>query len=172
MSRTRLAKLLRYTTLAVGVLLWFMFLRPQWLGGPAAYMIVRGNSMLPTYTDGDLVLVLSQPSYAVGDAIAYRIPDGEVGAGLVVIHRIVDESAPESFVIRGDNNPAPDPWAPSTADVLGRVQFAVPGLGRVLEVLLDPTIAASLAATIVVVIGVAQSVRPRAGVARQSQPAT
>jgi hypothetical protein len=56
--------------------------------------------------------------------------------------------------------------------VLGRVQFAVPGLGRVLEVLLDPTIAASLAATIVVVIGVAQSVRPRAGVARQSQPAT
>ena len=36
---------------------WVTVLRPAVLGGDAAYVIVDGRSMEPTYEDGDLVLV-------------------------------------------------------------------------------------------------------------------
>ena len=92
---------------------WFITLRPAPLGGPATYVIVRGVSMEPTYHAGDLVIVRRRPVYQAGDIVAYKIPAGEVGGGLSVIHRIVGGSVETGFRTKGDNNAESDPWRPT-----------------------------------------------------------
>src|SRR4051794_6818652 len=71
----------------VAALLWFCL--PQALGGRAGWVLVSGTSMLPRFHTGDLVLVERRSSYHVGEVVAYHIPQATVGAGNVVIHRIV-----------------------------------------------------------------------------------
>src|SRR5688572_19635960 len=68
---------------ACALLVW-----PGFLRGGTAYVIVSGNSMDPTLHAGDLVLTVRRGSYNVGDVVAYRIPEGQPGAGVLVIHRI------------------------------------------------------------------------------------
>jgi signal peptidase I len=68
---------------------WFAILRPQWLGGPAMYLVVRGDSMLPTYQNGDLLVIMNQEGYSVGYPAAYRVPAAELGAGRIVVHRVI-----------------------------------------------------------------------------------
>ena len=112
--------------------------------------------MLPTYQNGDLILLERSDIYAVGDAVAYRVPDGEVGAGLLVAHRIVGLAADGAFIVRGDNNPAPDPWTPTAESVAGRVAVRVPAVGSVIAFLVQPLVAASLACCLMVMAAVAR----------------
>lgn len=92
-------------------------------------MGVDGVSMTPTLHNGDLAVVERHEAYHVGDVIAYRIPDGELGAGSKVIHRIVGGNGVTGFTTKGDHNTYPDYfWHPKTADIVGRVWFHVPGL--------------------------------------------
>src|ERR1051325_2200414 len=79
-------------TLVLAVVWWNLY-RPQIVGGPAGYARVKGVSMQPSFHDGDLVITRSHSRYHVGEVIAYRVPDGDPGAGLHVIHRIVGGSA-------------------------------------------------------------------------------
>ena len=89
-------------SIAVAILVclfWAQYLRPQSLGGRAAYVLVSGKSMLPRYHTGDLVLVEKQPSYHVGQLIAYRVPKGDPMAGAQVIHRIIGGTAQYGFIV-------------------------------------------------------------------------
>jgi signal peptidase len=138
----------------VGLLIaWFLVLRPTSLGGPADYVVVRGDSMVPTYATGDLVIVRAESDYKPGDVVAYRVPVGELGAGLLVIHRIVGGGPDTGFVMEGDNNPAPDPWLPRAGDIAGRAWAVVPFVGRALSILHQPAIAASAAVALLVAVG-------------------
>ena len=112
----RLAEGLRNLLLVTAVIAWAIFLRPQWLGGPATFVLVRGDSMVPTYDNGDFLLAYPQPSYQVGDIVAYKVPVGEIGAGHLVVHRISAVTS-AGFELQGDNNPASDPWIATTADL-------------------------------------------------------
>jgi signal peptidase len=123
---------------------WVVLLRPTGLGGPATYITVTGASMEPTLHTGDLVVLRSDDDYAVGDVVTYRIPQGEVGAGDAVIHRIVDRNRDGAFVTRGDNRSGVDPWTPVAADVLGREWFTVPGAGKVIGHVARPPVFAAL----------------------------
>src|SRR6266446_7947426 len=136
--------------LAAAVAAWVVVLRPQALGGSALYIVVRGSSMLPTYENGDLVVVQSATVYGVDDIVAYRVPDGEIGAGHLVIHRISGGDGVMGFAVRGDNNSAVDPWSPKASDIAGRAWWVVPGLGRVVAFIHQPVIAAGLAAALMV----------------------
>jgi len=138
------------------VVAWVLLLRPQLLGGPAAYVIVSGHSMEPALQTGDLVLALESSSYRVGDVIAFRIPKGDPGAGALVIHRITGGSARTGYVTRGDNRDGPDEWRPKPADVLGKRVLAVPRVGLLLGWVQTPlglAIAAGLAAFLFVGAG-------------------
>jgi signal peptidase len=138
-------------TLALACLAgWWVTLRPAALGGPINYVVVRGDSMLPTYESGDLVLVHAAAGYAPGDVIAYRVPEGELGEGRLVIHRIVDGDGVSGFVVQGDNNPAPDPWRPPPSDIAGGAWLRIPALGRAVALLHQPATAGALAAAVVV----------------------
>ena len=152
-------RLLKLVAAAALVAVWAVTLRPQGLGGSAAYIVVRGNSMEPTYHTGDLVIVESASEYAVGDIVAYRVPAGEIGEGHVVVHRIAGGDPTAGFILRGDHNGAPDPWSPRLGDVEGKAWLLAPGLGTVIAFVHQPVIAGGLAGSIMVSIVIAGSTR-------------
>jgi signal peptidase I len=132
-------------------LFWAQYLRPQSLGGRAAYVLVSGKSMLPRYHTGDLVLVERKSSYHVGELIAYRVPKGDPMAGAQVIHRIIGGTAQHGFIVQGDNRTAPDVWRPKAADIVGAKALRIPGAVVVLQFLRSPIFLALLAACFVFV---------------------
>ncbi len=109
---------------------WIAFLRPTFLAGSTGYVMVSGISMQPTYYTGDLVLTRRQVDYRQGDILAYRVPQGQDGAGSMVIHRIVGGNAADGFDLRGDNNDFVDPWHPKAGDIVGKQWVHVPGGAR------------------------------------------
>jgi signal peptidase len=132
-------------------LFWAQYLRPQSLGGSASYVLVSGKSMLPRYHTGDLVLVEKQPSYHVGQLIAYRVPKGDPMAGAQVIHRIIGGDAQHGFVVRGDNRTAPDVWRPKPRDIVGAKALRIPNAVLILQFFRTPLFLALLAACFVFV---------------------
>lgn len=156
----RIANLLALAAFVAVLLVWALALRPQALGGTALYVLVRGDSMLPTYDTGDLLIMRPSDDYAVGDVVAYRVPEGELGEGRLVVHRIVGGDAKDGFVLRGDNNPAPDPWSPRGGDMAGEPWVAVPAVGRVIAWLQQPVVAGALAASLMVTWLLARQPRP------------
>ena len=143
------------------VVAWFFLLRPQNLGGPVGYVIVSGQSMEPTLHSGDLVLVRQRESYQVGDVIAYRIPRGEPGEGIIVVHRIVGGSAEEGFVTRGDNRTGADLWRPRPQDIAGALWLHLPRVGWLLGLLRTPLVLATAAAAVAVLLVLTSPSRSR-----------
>jgi signal peptidase len=123
--------------------LWYGL--PQSLGGRADWVLVSGTSMLPHLHTGDLVLVERRSSYHVGEVVAYRVPTGQVGAGHVVIHRIVGGNGRTGWTMKGDNRTARDLWYPTSRDVLGAKFLRIPHAWLVLRFLHSPFFLALLA---------------------------
>ena len=138
-----LAKLAALACLVVAGL-WFGL--PQSLGGRADWVMVSGTSMLPRFHTGDLVLVEHQSSYRVGEVVAYRVPNGQIGAGHVVIHRIIRGNGRTGWTLQGDNRTAPDLWHPTNRDVLGAKQLRIPDAWFVLRIFHMPVLLALFAA--------------------------
>src|SRR5436190_23436550 len=120
----------------VAMLLWFCL--PQSLGGRAGWVLVSGTSMLPHLYTGDLVLVERRSKYHIGEVVAYRIPQATVGAGDVVIHRIVGGSGKTGWRMRGDNRSAADLWHPRKGDIIGAKELRIPHAWFVLRILHMP----------------------------------
>jgi len=119
--------------LGIGLLVvWFVLLRPLFLGGPASYIIISGRSMEPTLHSGDLALTLREDTYTEGDIVTFRVQGG------IVVHRIVGGTATEGYVIQGDNKEAPDLWRPTADQILGKMWLHVPGAGRYVLALRQP----------------------------------
>lgn len=148
----RLARMLSIIGFVVIVVTWAIFLRPQFLGGPAGFVTVAGTSMEPRMHTGDVVLVHRQDAYAAGDVVAYRIPRGQAGAGRVVIHRIVGGNARDGYVMRGDNRDSDDIWRPRPADVVGKQKARAPAVGLVARTILTPVGLGLLAALAVLAL--------------------
>jgi signal peptidase len=106
---------------------WFFLARPEQLGGPIGYLLVSGSSMEPGYETGDLVLTRRRDGYGTGDIVGFRIPEGRVDSGHLVIHRIVGGDGVDGYVTQGDNNGFQDPWHPTADDVIGKAWIVVPG---------------------------------------------
>jgi signal peptidase len=138
----------------VGALGWFCL--PQRLGGRADWVMVSGTSMLPRFHTGDLVLVERQSSYHVGEVVAYRVPKGQIGAGYVVIHRIIGGNGRTGWKLQGDNRTAPDLWHPTDDNVIGSKLLRIPHAWFVLRLLHMPLMLglfAGFAAFFVIALG-------------------
>ena len=149
----------------IGAVAWFFLLRPQVIGGPAAYILVSGRSMEPTVHEGSLVVALRQPVYRIGEIVAYRIPAGSEASGRNVIHRIVGGDAARGFVMQGDNTEGSDLWRPTQSDILGRSEIVIPGAMPALLFARSPIVAASTAAgfAVYLVLGLWAPPRRRPG---------
>lgn len=156
----RLLQVASTTATLTAVAIWVLLLSPQYLGGRAAYVLVSGNSMEPTFFGGDMVIALRRDQYEAGDVIVYRVPKGEVGAGSFVIHRIIKGSERTGFVTRGDNRVGIDLWRPKERDIVGAVWFELPRAAILLAYLRSPLILGMLAAFFA--FSWAMRLRPRA----------
>jgi hypothetical protein len=96
------------------------------------------------------MVVRREAPYAIGHVVAYRVPAGEVGAGLVVVHRIVDGDATCGYVMQGDHNLARDPWSVPEREIVGGAWVAVPRIGAGIALLRQPVILAGLMSSLVV----------------------
>jgi signal peptidase len=99
-------------------------------------MVVVGGSMLPTYSEGDLVVVkgAGPKEIAIGDVIVFKGPPHSMDGA--IIHRvigIVERDGKSYFITKGDNNPAPDRFDPLPGVpedyVIGRVVAQSPRIG-------------------------------------------
>lgn len=99
-----------------------------------SYVITHGISMNPVYYAGDLVVVVKENSYEVGQIAAYH------GAGGVeTLHRIIGGDPATGFVFKGDNNQSIDEFNPTAEELIGRAVLHVPQGGKWLRPLLSPT---------------------------------
>ena len=96
----------------IGLSWWY--LAPPQLGGRTAYAVTFGISMEPHFHQGDLVVLRRQPSYAVGDVVAYYSHDLRKN----VLHRIIAIHG-DHYTFKGDNNGFVDPEHPTKADLVG-----------------------------------------------------
>ncbi len=99
------------------------------------YVVILTNSMQPTINPGDLVITRPVPpsELHVGDIILYEVHLGN--ATYKITHRIVairtDKNGRYYFLTKGDNRKYIDPWRVYPDQVIGKVIFIIPGLGRV-----------------------------------------
>jgi signal peptidase len=116
MKRYLLSGRMLANVLVLGLLgVWFLTLGPTAFGGPAAYVEVSGHSMDGTYKTGDLILTRAQDTYDKGDIVTYKVNGNQQ-----VIHRIIGGDGVKGYTLQGDNNPDPDPWHPTDAEVVGK----------------------------------------------------
>jgi signal peptidase I len=122
---------------------WVVF-APTRFGGQAAYVIVSGISMEPSFHRGDLAILRVADDYVIGDVVTYRHP--MIGP---VIHRIIKRDG-DRFVFKGDNNSWIDDYHPTQAELIGKLWIHLPAAGTLVEQLRIPRNMAAL----VVVMGV------------------
>jgi signal peptidase I len=96
--------------------------------------IVLTQSMEPTISPGDIVLSLNPDRLPpkVGDVATYTARRFDGSAVASFTHRIISGDAENGFVMKGDNNPAPDTQKPTLADISGIVFYTIPLIGKLL----------------------------------------
>lgn len=90
------------------------------------------GSMEPTQVGCDVLVYTPANDVEVGDVVVY---DPEWRSGLV-IHRVIAEHE-DGYVLKGDNNPAPDPEIVTDAQIISEVNYVV-HTGSVLNEVCSP----------------------------------
>lgn len=122
----RLARRVRWGLLLsdlafVGLVLAMVFVAwPARLGGRAVLVVVHGSSMEPTYHGGDLLYARTTDRYDTGQAAVFQLPEGEPGAGQLVVHRIQGRTDDGRYIMQGDNRPLDDGALPTARDMVAR----------------------------------------------------
>ncbi len=128
--------------LCVGAVVYFW---PASLGGSSHLIVVEGHSMQPTFHLGDIVITRDDPHPRIGDIIVYRIPKGQAGEGMLIIHRVKSIRADGTYQTQGDNRTTPDPFDVTSADILGSPVVAVPHVGRLIGLCSNPLVVGAAA---------------------------
>ncbi len=138
LTRRPIARAVRLAGVGLLVAGW-LALAPTAVGGSSTYVTTYGSSMEPVLHRGDLAMVRAQPSYQVGEIVAYR----STLLRTTVLHRIIGRDG-ERFVFKGDNNAAPDADRPTADALIGKMTMHVPGMGTNVERAASPAGLATL----------------------------
>jgi signal peptidase I len=135
---------------------WWI-LAPPALGGSATFVTVDGTSMLPKLHRDELVLLRPSSSYHVGQVVGYR----SRLLHRIVLHRIVAFDGGR-YTFKGDNNSFLDPERPVSTQLVGRMEFRIPGIGRLIPLLHVPWLLGALAGVLVLALGLEEGRDDRA----------
>ncbi|MBS4022816.1 MAG: signal peptidase I [Dethiobacter sp.] len=107
--------------------------QPPAVAGHQMYIVLSG-SMSPAFDTGSLVLVkpVDPETITEGDIITFR---GTGTSTTMLTHRVigVNKEGDLSFYTRGDANQVDDPIPVAARNVIGRVSFAIPYAGYVMD---------------------------------------
>lgn len=97
------------------------------------------ESMEPTYKVGDLVVVkkVEASTLEKGDVISFYSTDPAI-FGYPNTHRIFEidsSSGSPVFTTKGDNNPSYDEYTVEPQNIIGKVLFKIPALGKAISYL-------------------------------------
>ena len=99
--------------------------------------VVRGGSMEPAIPLGSIVVVhpMDPATVKVGEVITYQ-----TAAGTIVTHRVtgIEPGAELRFQTKGDASASADPSPVPASEIVGSVEYALPGLGILVAVLGSP----------------------------------
>lgn len=114
----------RFSQLVIVVLIaaFIWLLRPQTMGGPAAYVTVDQSGVGSTLQPGDVAIVRRANTYHVGDLVAVETSDGPAIFGRVTAH--------EGSIYRVRFHANADSVAVAQQHIMGRLWFNVGNLGR------------------------------------------
>jgi signal peptidase I len=144
----------RPLVLALLLLVAWDLIAPVQLGGRVSYVNVRGISMEPTLSTGDLLVLRQRDAYEVGQIVAFESDMG----GAIVVHRIVDIVG-DRHLLKGDNNTFLDRYTPTVDEIIGAEVITLPGGERLARfAAATPTIALQ-AMMLLVTLGVLRSTR-------------
>lgn len=122
---------------------WWLTLAPQQLGGPVAIAVVKGTSMIGALNSGDLIVAYRENEYVLRDTVLYERYGG------FVIHQIVGTNPDKSFITRGVNNEADDPWTVPKENILGKQILVLPGFGKTVQSFVTNPMAVGITAVLV-----------------------
>jgi len=108
------------------------------------FYVAASGSMIPEFQVYDVLIVQSHVPFEdveIGDIIVFERPSGH---DRVIVHRVVSitDDDPRTLQTKGDNNVASIPGTdfPITEkEYIGTVQFKIPQIGYVTQVLKPPT---------------------------------
>ena len=96
---------------------------------------VLSDSMYPTIKTGDVIMVVPQDEYEVGDIVAFE--DGS----MIVTHRIIEENEDGTFVTKGDYiGNSKDDMPLQEKYIIGKVVKNFAGLGPFVSIMQSPLI--------------------------------
>ncbi len=95
---------------------------------PYKPMVIATGSMLPVIRPGDLVIIQETDTRSLqkGDIIAYKTQ------GYQIVHRVMTvlpSRGGNSYILKGDNNDAPDMNAISESQIVGKIVQVIPYVG-------------------------------------------
>lgn len=106
-------------------------------------MVVEGTSMVPTYHDGDLLIIqrnMDKDKIEFGDIIIFHSPSNW---NQLIVHRVIERvtiSNQSHFRTRGDNNNVADQWYVPEDNVVAVVTWNIPLLGQMLIIIYNPIV--------------------------------
>jgi signal peptidase I len=128
---------LRPLAVVLALLVAWELVAPVQLGGRVSYVNVRGISMEPTLSTGDLMVMRRRDAYEVGQIVAFESDMG----GAIVVHRIVDVVG-DRHLLKGDNNAFLDRYTPTVDEIIGAEVITIPGGERLADLAsATPTVA-------------------------------
>ena len=100
---------------------------------------VLSDSMYPTIKTGDVVIIVPQDKYEIGDIVAFQ--DGN----MVVSHRIIDVNENGDFITKGDlEGNAVDTMPLKEIYIYGKVVKKLDNIGPVIRVIKSPVVSVLL----------------------------
>ncbi len=106
--------------------------------GNIKFMTVKSGSMEPNIKLGSVVLVKPNKDYKIGDVITFK-PEGETEMSFTHrLYQIKMNDGQTRYITKGDANNGPDQREVLEKEIIGKVLFSVPFLGRILEAVRKP----------------------------------
>lgn len=114
-----------YNVIAIMIVAVFVFTIVLKVTDTKVYAVAT-PSMQDELFEGDMVFVCAAGEYLEGDIVTAKLPSGGT-----FTHRIVSVDNENRLIYTmGDNNPQPDPLPTAFDDIVGKVVFIVPVLGK------------------------------------------